>query len=100
MKNYNFFVYITTNPNKTVLYTGVTNNLAVRLSQHHEDNVTDRKTFAGKYFCYNLIYFERFDNINYAIEREKEIKGWKRERKVTLINEFNPGWKFLNDEVK
>lgn len=99
MVDHNYFVYISTNPKKTVLYTGVTNDLHTRIIQHKEDNQNNRLTFAGKYFCYNLIYFERFQNINHAIEREKEIKGWTRLKKVKLINEINPTWKFLNDEV-
>ena len=96
---YNFFVYITTNYNRTVLYTGVTNDLCTRLQQHYEDSCGDKKSFAGKYNCYNLIFFERHGDINHAIEREKEIKGWKRSKKMNLIQDQNPEWKFLNDEV-
>ncbi|MCR6641662.1 MAG: GIY-YIG nuclease family protein [Sporocytophaga sp.] len=99
MKNYNFFVYITTNPGKTVLYTGVTNDLYSRMEQHFDDCINEKKTFAGKYFCYNLIYFERHTYIQHAIEREKEIKGWSRDKKKKLIDDFNPGWKFLNNEI-
>ena len=98
MKNYNYFVYITTNPAKTVLYIGVTNDLATRLHQHREERGKE-KTFAGRYFCFNLVYFERHSNVNYAIEREKEIKKWRREKKDVLINSVNPEWKFLNDEL-
>jgi putative endonuclease len=97
MWNYNFYVYITTNPAKTVLYIGVTNDLDRRLSEHLE-NKGDEKTFAGKYYCYNLVYYEHFSNIKDAIEREKEIKKWRREKKDALINSTNPEWKFLNDE--
>lgn len=68
----NFFVYITTNPGKTVLYTGVTNDLQTRMFQHYS-NRGNKKSFAGRYYCYNLIYFERYDSISMAIEREKEI---------------------------
>lgn len=99
MKAHNYFVYIITNPKKTVLYTGVTNDLYTRLQQHFEDNSGGRKTFAGRYFCYNLIYFECHSNINHAIEREKEIKGWTRKKKELLIQNFNPTWKFLNEEI-
>jgi putative endonuclease len=99
MEDYNYFVYITTNPKKTVLYTGVTNDLINRLNQHWEDNLNGKKTFAAKYFCYYLIYYEKYSHIHHAIEREKEIKGWKRAKKEILINEFNPSWKFLNDEI-
>jgi putative endonuclease len=98
MWNYNFYVYITTNPEKTVLYIGVTNDLSRRLGEHTE-NKGNPKTFAGKYFCYNLIYYEHFTHINYAIEREKQLKKLRREKKDALIDSFNPEWKFLNIEV-
>lgn len=98
MNKHNYFVYITTNPRKTTLYTGVTNNLKSRLAQHF-DNCGDKKSFAGRYYCYNLIFWEVFDQIEYAIAREKEIKGWRREKKVELINHFNPQWRFLNNEI-
>ena len=98
MWNHNYFVYIITNPARTVLYTGVTNDLEVRLLQHYQ-NRGKRKTFAGRFYCYDLIYYERFSNINHAIEREKQIKKWRREKKVRLINELNPKWKTLNRQV-
>jgi putative endonuclease len=98
MWNYNFYVYIITNPVKTVLYVGVTNDLNRRLYEHAE-NKGNKNSFAGKYYCHNLIYYEHFSNINHAIEREKEIKKWSREKKVSLIESFNPEWKFLNDEI-
>ena len=96
---HNYFVYITTNKNKTVLYTGVTNDLRSRIWEHEEDTRTGKRTFAGKYNCYNLIFFERYDYIEHAIDREKQIKGWKRIKKENLINNFNPEWKFLNKEI-
>ena len=88
----NYFVYITTNPKKTVLYTGVTNNLKVRMRQHY-DNRGKIDTFAGKFYCYQLIYFERYSDINMAIEREKEIKDLSRAKKEELIAQENPKWK-------
>ena len=98
MWNYNFYVYITTNPDKSVLYVGVTNDLSRRLYEHKE-NKGGCKSFAGKYFCYNLVYYEHFSNIEFAIEREKEIKKWRREKKNQLIESINPTWSFLNDSV-
>lgn len=95
MKDHNYFTYITTNPARTVLYTGVTNNLAIRLTQHYE-NRGKKGTFAGKYYCYKLIYYERFPDITQAIEREKEIKAIIRAKKEDLINIQNPGWKFYD----
>ena len=98
MWNYNFYVYITTNPNKTVLYVGVTNDLARRLFEHKE-NKGSRNSFAGKYHCHCLVYYEHFSNIEYAIEREKEIKKWSRIKKMNLIASTNPTWRFLNEDV-
>lgn len=98
MKDHNYFTYITTNPRKTVLYTGVTNDLPTRLLQHYE-NRGNKESFAGRYYCYKLIYYERHSDINHAIEREKEIKGWTRNKKMELIKSLNPHWNFLNKEV-
>lgn len=96
MKNY--YVYILTNSNKKVLYTGVTNELKRRLYEHitHQNRLN---SFTFKYNCYYLIYYEEHNDINHAIEREKQIKGWKRFKKEELISGFNPEWKFLNDDV-
>ena len=91
----NYFVYITTNPRKTTLYTGVTNDLRTRILQHYE-NRGKWKTFAGRYHCYQLIYFEVHEDINLAIEREKEIKDLSREKKEVLIVSKNPKWKFYD----
>jgi putative endonuclease len=96
---HNYFVYITTNKTKKVLYTGVTNNLKQRLWQHEEDSKTMKNHFTGKYNCFYLIYWERFQYVEHAIKREKQIKGWTRIKKENLISEFNNEWKLLNDEV-
>lgn len=96
--NHSYYVYITTNPGKEVLYTGVTNNLAQRIAEHYL-NRGNSKTFAGKYYCYELIYWEHFQYINDAIAREKEIKGWSRKKKLTLIQSNNPNLLFLNGSV-
>jgi putative endonuclease len=91
MSDSNYFVYVITNPGKTVLYTGVTNDLFTRLQEHFM-NRGKKQTFAGRYYCYNLIYFERFSEINHAIEREKEIKDLSRLEKERIINSVNPKW--------
>lgn len=96
---HNYFVYITTNQNRKVLYTGVTNDLTRRPYEHKVDSIGIKKHFAGKYNCIYLIYFERFQFIEHAIEREKEIKGWRRSKNEELIKSINPEWSFLNDEV-
>lgn len=98
---HNYFVYITTNKNKTVLYTGVTNDLGARLKQHLEKSTSfPSASFAGKYNAVYLIYYEKFEFIEHAIEYEKEIKGWRRSKKEALIATMNPEWKFLNAEVE
>jgi putative endonuclease len=98
---HNYFVYITTNKNKTVLYTGITNDLRIRLIPHLEKSTCFPSTsFAGKYNAVYLIYYERFEYVEHAIEREKEIKVWRRSKKDALIATMNPEWKFLNDEIE
>jgi len=90
--------YILTNPTKTVLYIGVTNNLPQRITEHYLNRGL-QATFAGRYNCFNLLYFETFNNPTDAIAREKEIKGWARKKKEILIESENPDWKFLNSEI-
>lgn len=95
---HNYYVYILTNKSKTVLYTGITNELKERLYFHCNPEANS-KSFTSKYKCFFLIYYERYEDVNIAIEREKQIKGWKRDKKEILIKEFNPEWKFLNSNV-
>ena len=99
MTSHNYFVYITTNPSKTTLYVGMTNDLERRLEEHVE-NAGNTATFAGMYHCNNLVFYERYTFVDHAIEREKEIKKWRRSKKEALISSFNPEWKFLNNEIK
>lgn len=94
----NYFIYITTNPEKEVLYIGITNDLKRRLFEHQE-NKGNPETFAGKYYCYKLIYWERFTTATDAIAREKQLKNWNRKKKEVLIQTLNPKWNFLNSEV-
>jgi putative endonuclease len=84
-----YYIHITSNPERSVLYTGVTNNAEMRLIEHWS-NRGQRKTFAGRYYCYNRVHYEVFSYINDAIRREKEIKRWSRKKKVALINAYNP----------
>ncbi len=95
---HSYFVYILTNKNKTVLYIGVTNNLEKRLYEHKHltENI---QSFTKKYNCYYLLYYEQFQDVDQAIVREKELKGWRREKKEKLITSFNPDWRFLNDDI-
>ena len=96
-RDYTFYVYILTNPNKTVLYIGFSNNLTQRLQQHL-NNRGEKKTFAGRYYCHKLVYYEVHKYVLNAIAREKELKKWSRAKKEKLINEFNPNWNALNGE--
>ena len=96
---HNYYVYITTNLNKTVLYVGVTNDIERRLFEHERDSTGDKKHFAGKYKCVYLIHLERFTEIEQAIAREKQVKSWTRARKNALISETNSEWMFLNDNI-
>ena len=89
-----YYVYITTNPAKTVLYIGVTNKISDRLAQHYANRGL-ASTFAGRYFCYNLVHVEEYTDIRVAIDREKELKGWTRAKKEVLIAIDNPEWLFL-----
>lgn len=95
-----YAVYLLTNKHKMVFYIGVTNNLKRRLAEHKEASLGNKKSFAGRYNCIYLVYYEMFDRIMDAISREKELKGWKRIRKIDLVNTMNPKWRFLNDEIE
>ena len=93
----NYYVYIMTNRHKNVLYVGVTNSIERRVYEHVNGF---NESFTKKYNCHYLVYYEHFTNINFAIKREKQIKGLRREKKDVLITAFNPKWKFLNKKVK
>jgi len=87
--NSTYYVYIMTNFKDTVLYTGVTSDLEKRVWQHRNHVF---EGFTSKYKVEKLIYFEDCRDINAAIAREKEIKGWSRAKKEALINKANPQW--------
>jgi putative endonuclease len=91
-----YYIYIITNKAKTVLYIGVTNHLKVRLLQHKDNVMLGNKTFASKYNVHYLLYYEKFTWIQEAIAREKEVKGWRREKKLELIKTMNPNLEILN----
>jgi putative endonuclease len=92
---YTFYVYILTNKNRTVLYTGVTNNLRRRLTEH--TNKINPNSFTARYNVQFLIYHEKFGWIQLAFEREKEIKNLSRQKKLDLIWNLNPNLEFWND---
>ncbi|GAB4129809.1 MAG: GIY-YIG nuclease family protein [Ignavibacteriales bacterium] len=89
-----YYIYIMTNKSRT-LYTGVTNNLQRRVYEHKEKLIPG---FTAKYNINKLIYYEIFTDINSAIAREKQIKGWLRKKKIDLIESINPEWKDLSEE--
>jgi putative endonuclease len=91
----NYFVYIITNKNNTVLYTGFTDDLERRIYEHR-NNV--HKGFAAKYNCYELLYFEEFKKMKEALYRERQLKKYRRQWKENLINEANPDWRDLYDD--
>jgi len=98
MRFHNYYVYITTNSAKDVLYIGVTNNLEQRLTEHYL-NKGKWKTFGGRYFCHNLLYYERYTQIKIALQRERQLKGWTRKKKEWLIKTENPMLYFLNRDI-
>ena len=84
-----YWVYLLTNQRRTVLYTGVTNSLEIRIWQHKHKTIPG---FTKRYNCDQLVHFEEYDEIEQAIAREKQIKGWTRAKKNALVNESNPVW--------
>ena len=89
-----YYVYITCNPGKTTFYTGMTNDLERRLYEHYL-NRGNKNSFAGRYYCYKLLFYEDYGNVKDAMERENEIKNLTREKKIALIKELNPFLNFL-----
>ena len=92
------YIYILTNKNHTVLYTGVTSNLANRLYEHSTGLY--RNSFTNKYNVKELVYYEEFLSIEEAIYREKQIKAGSRQKKLDLINRFNPDWNDLTGSIE
>ncbi len=84
------------NKYRTTLYIGVTSNLLNRIYEHR--NHIFPKSFTAKYKLYDCIYFESYSSIEEAINREKEIKKWRREKKIKLIEKVNPLWIDLSKE--
>lgn len=89
-------VYMLTNKHNNVLYTGVTKNLQRRLAEH---KLHINEGFTAKYNTDKLVYYEWYDRLDVAIKREKQLKNWKREWKDKLINDFNPEWKDLAEDI-
>jgi len=86
------YIYMMCSASRRALYTGITAYLRKRVFEHKQDLI---EGFTSKYKCHRLVYFETFTHIKDAIAREKEIKGWRREKKNKLVETMNPGWKDL-----
>ena len=91
-----YYVYILSN-NAMVLYIGVTNNLNRRIFEHAKER--DPKSFASRYNLDRLVFYETYPTANEAITREKQLKGWAREKKKKLIRESNPTWRNLLEDL-
>ncbi|MPM29202.1 hypothetical protein SDC9_75742 [bioreactor metagenome] len=92
-----YFVYMLTNWNNKVLYTGVTNSLERRLYEH-KNKLADG--FTKKYNVYKLVWFECATDVRAAIEREKQIKGLIRKKKNNMVESMNPGWNDLSERIQ
>ena len=86
------YVCMMSSSSRRALYTGITARFRSRVFEHKKDLV---EGFSSKYKCHRLVYFERFERVVDAIAREKEIKGWRREKKNNLVESINPTWKDL-----
>ena len=96
MKNHKGYFYILSNKGKNVLYTGSTKDLINRVKQHRNGH---QKGFTQKYNLNQLICYEVFEYIDKAKDREKQVKGWGRERKIELIEKVNKQWKDLSGDL-
>ncbi len=95
-REHRYFVYLLTNWNNKVMYVGMTNDLVRRVYEHKTKAV---KGFTEKYNVNKLVYFEETSDVNAAINREKEIKKWRREKKNNLVIQANPAWRDLSEDI-
>jgi putative endonuclease len=94
MDRKSYWVYIVSSSTGT-LYIGMTNSIERRVWQHKNSKI---EGFASKYKCNRLVYFESFDDAKKAIDREKQLKGWSRRKKIALIESVNPRWQDLAEK--
>ena len=94
MKNY--FIYILASKRNGTLYIGVTNDLIRRIYEHKNDFI---EGFTKKYQVHRLVYYEQTESIETAINREKQLKKWRREWKINLIENMNPTWEDLYEKL-
>ncbi|HLK32344.1 MAG TPA: GIY-YIG nuclease family protein [Terriglobales bacterium] len=95
MREHHYYVYMMISSSRRALYTAVTNSLDRRVFQHKNDEF---EGFSQQYQTYRLVWFERYSNIQTAIAREKQLKGWRREKKNWLVQRMNPEWRDLSAE--
>jgi putative endonuclease len=95
LKEYHFYIYIMASHSGT-LYIGITNSLFRRVLEHKEGKI---EGFTKKYACCRFVYYEHYQNVYNAINREKELKKWRREKKENLIKQLNPHWNDLYNDV-
>jgi len=91
-REYQFYVYIMHSISRHVLYIGMTNNLHKRVWQHKMHGL---EGFTDRYNAVRLVFWEKYDDVRNAIDREKQLKRWRREKKIWLIEQMNPRWKDL-----
>ena len=96
MQQKTFFVYILASKKNGTLYVGITNNLARRIYEHRNQLID---SFTKRYGISRLVHYESFENAAQAIQREKNIKKWPRKWKINLIQETNPQWHDLYEEL-
>ena len=91
-----YYIYILTNKTNNVLYIGMTNDIHRRIYEHKSEIVDG---FSKRYHTHKLVYFETYGNPTEAISREKQLKGYKRFKKITLIEHMNPSWNDLSEDL-
>ena len=94
--NKQYYVYILASRKRGVLYVGITNDIARRTQEHLDESIAG---FTREYHVHHLVYYEVFDDPESAIHREKNIKAWKRDWKIEIIEKNNPSWKDLSDDL-
>ena len=92
-----YYVYILASTTNYSVYIGVTNDLIRRVYEHKMH--ADPKSFTSRYSVHKLVYYEQTSSINAALEREKQLKGWRRSKKNALIETMNPGWEDLYPDL-
>ena len=92
-----YYVYILANDTNVTIYTGVTRDLVRRVYEHK--NNLEPSSFTAKYNVHKLVYFEQTSDVRVALEREKQIKSWKRARKNALVETMNPLWEDLYSSI-